>query len=69
LDGIFAINKDAVTKFAKGNVTFDATKATITTSVYAPIFGFIPYKVDKQYPAQEFQNRIKNPPPGTFDCM
>lgn len=68
LDGIFAINKEAVAKFGKENVTFDASKATITTSIYAPIFGFIPYKVDKQYPAQEFQNRIKNPPPGSFDC-
>ena len=69
LDGIFAINKEAVTKFSKENVTFNASKATITTSIYAPIFGFIPYKVDKQYPAQEFQNRIKNPPPGSFDCI
>lgn len=69
LDGIFAINKEAVTKFAKENVTFDASKATITTSVYAQIFGFIPYEVEKKYPAQEFQNRIKNPPPGSFDCM
>ncbi|MDE1770382.1 MAG: hypothetical protein KGI28_07530 [Thaumarchaeota archaeon] len=69
LDGIFAINKDAVAKIAKENATFDGTKATITTSVDAPIFGIIPYQVDKQYPAQEFQNRIKNPPPGTFDCM
>ena len=68
LDGIFAINKEAVTKFGKENVTFNASKATITTSVYAPIFGFIPYEVNKQYPAQEFQNRIKNPPPGSFDC-
>ena len=69
LDGIFAINKEAVTKFAKENVTFDGSKATITTSIYAPIFGFIPYVVEKKYPAQEFQNRIKNPPPGSFDCI
>jgi hypothetical protein len=69
LDGIFAINKEAVTKIGNQNATFDPTKATITTSIDAPIFGFIPYTVDKKYPAQEFQNRIKNPPPGTFDCM
>jgi len=69
LDGIFAINKEAVAKIGKENATFDPSKATITTSVDAPIFGFIPYTVDKKYPAQEFQNRIKNPPPGTFDCM
>ena len=69
LDGIFSINKEAVTKIGKENSTFDPSKATIITSVDAPIFGFIPYTVDKKYPAQEFQNRIKNPPPGTFDCM
>lgn len=69
LDGIFSINKDAVTKIGKENSTFDPTKATIITSVEAPIFGFIPYTVEKKYPAQEFQNMIKNPPPGTFDCL
>lgn len=68
LDGIFAINKEAMTKIAKENSTFDANKAVITTSVVAPIFGFIPYSVDVKYPAQEFQNRIKNPAPGSFDC-
>jgi|SRR5579872_1615208 len=68
LDGIFAINKDAVTKIGQQNSTFDPTKATITTSIDAPIFGFIPYAVDKRYPAVEFQNMIKNPQPGTFDC-
>ncbi|NHH98216.1 hypothetical protein DYY66_2447 [Candidatus Nitrosotalea sp. FS] len=35
----------------------------------APIFGFIPYSIDKKYDALDFQNRIKNPPPGTFDCF
>jgi hypothetical protein len=69
LDGIFSINKDAVTKIGKENATFDPTKATITTSVDAPIFGFIPYTVEKKYLAQEFQKMIKNPPPGTFDCL
>ena len=69
LDGIFSINKEAVTKIGNENSTFDPTKATIITSIDAPILGFIPYKVDKEYPAQEFQNRIKNPPPGTFDCI
>jgi hypothetical protein len=68
VDGIFTINKEAVTKIGKENATFDSSKAIITTSINAPIFGFIPYTVDKKYPASEFQNRIKNPPPGTFDC-
>jgi len=69
LDGIFAINKQAVNKIGQTNATFDPTKATITTVVNAPIFGFIPYAVDQKYDAMDFQNRIKNPPPGTFDCF
>ena len=69
LDGIFAINKEAVNKIGQTNATFDPTKATITTTVSAPIFGFIPYSIDKKYDALDFQNRIKNPPPGTFDCF
>ena len=69
LDGIFAINKQAVNKIGQTNATFDPTKATITTTVSAPIFGFIPYSIDKKYDALDFQNRIKNPPPGTFDCF
>lgn len=68
LDGVFSINKETVTKIGKENATFDPTKATITTSIDAPIFGVVPYTVDKKYAAQDFQNRIKNPPPGTFDC-
>lgn len=69
LDGIFAIDKQAVNKIGQTNATFDPTKATITTTVSAPIFGFIPYSIDKKYDALDFQNRIKNPPPGTFDCF
>ncbi len=69
LDGIFAINKDAVTKIGQENATFDPSKATITTSVSAPIFGVIPYSVYKKYAAEDFQKMIKNPPPGTFDCF
>lgn len=68
LDGIFAINKQAVAKIGQSNTTFDPTKATITTSINAPIFGFVPYTVDQKYDAVDFQKRIKNPPPGTFDC-
>lgn len=69
LDGIFAVNKAAVTKIGQENATFDPAKATITTSVNAPIFGFIPYTVDQKYAAIDFQKMIKNPPPGTFDCF
>lgn len=69
LDGVFSIDKEAVTKMGSQNATFDPSKATITTSIYAPIFGVVPYTVDKKYAAEDFQNRIKNPPPGTFDCF
>ena len=68
LDGIFSINKESVDKIAKENSTFDSSKATITTLVDAPIFGFIPYTVDKKYAAADFQRLINNPPPGSFDC-
>jgi hypothetical protein len=68
LDGIFAINKEVVDKIGKENSTFDPTKATITTLVDAPIFGFIPYTVDKKYSAVDFQKIVNNPPPGSFDC-
>ncbi len=69
LNGIFAINKDAVTKIGQENATFDPSKATIITSVSAPILGFIPYTVDQKYAAEDFQKMIKNPPPGSFDCF
>jgi hypothetical protein len=68
LDGIFTIDKEAIEKIGKENSTFDSTKAYITTSVDAPIFGFIPYTVDKKYAAEEFQKIIKDIPPGSFDC-
>ncbi|MDE1843312.1 MAG: hypothetical protein KGH95_06660 [Thaumarchaeota archaeon] len=68
LNGIFSINKESSTQIANESLPFDPSKATIVTSVSAPIFGVIPYSVDIKYAAQDFQDRIKNPPPGTFDC-
>lgn len=68
LNGIFSINKESTEQIANESLPFDPSKATITTSVSAPIFGVIPYTVDTKYAAQDFQERIKNPPPGTFDC-
>ena len=68
LNGIFSINKEAATQIANESLPFDPSKATITTLVDAPIFGVIPYSVDTKYAAQDFQDRMKNPPPGTFDC-
>jgi hypothetical protein len=68
LNGVFSINKETAARVANESLPFDPAKASITTSVYAPIFGIIPYTVDTKYSAQDFQERIKHPPPGTFDC-
>lgn len=68
LNGVFSINKETAARLANESLPFDSSKASITTSVYAPIFGIIPYTVDTKYSAQDFQDRIKHPPPGTFDC-
>lgn len=68
LNGVFSINKETAARLANESLPFDASKASITTSVSAPIFGIIPYTVDTKYSAQDFQERIKHPPPGTFDC-
>ncbi len=68
LNGVFSINKETAARLANESLPFDPAKASITTSVYAPIFGIIPYTVDTKYSAQDFQDRIKHPPPGTFDC-
>lgn len=68
LNGVFSIDKDAAMKVANQSIPFDPTKASITTYVKAPIFGVIPYAVKKEYSALDFESRIKNPPPGTFDC-
>ncbi|MDE1830571.1 MAG: hypothetical protein KGI25_09630 [Thaumarchaeota archaeon] len=68
LDGVFALNTDTVMKLKQDNATFDPTLATITTTVDAPIFGAIPFSVVKQYTAQQFQDVLKNGPPGAFSC-
>lgn len=68
LEGVFALNADALYKLRQGNFTFDPTLAKITTTVDAPIFGAIPFSVVKQYTAQQFQDVLKNGPPGSFSC-
>jgi hypothetical protein len=68
VDGIFALNADAILKLKQENVTFDPTLAKITTTVDAPIFGIIPFSVVKQYSAQQFHDVLKNGPPGSFSC-
>lgn len=68
VDGVFTLNKDAVTKFGQQNTPFDPTKATITTKIDAPIFGVIPYTIVKEYGAEEFQKILRNGPPGSYSC-
>ena len=68
-DGIFALNKDVVTKYQNTSEQFNASNAQITTKVYASIFGFIPYTVEKNYGADQFQKIIKNGPPEMYSCQ
>ncbi len=68
LNGVFSLNKDAVAKFRNGNTTFDPIQASIITKVSAPIFGVIPYSVNKEYSVQDFQRIVKEGPPGSYDC-
>ncbi len=69
LNGIFALNPDAINKLRYENATFDPSRAKITTSVDAPIFGTIPFSVVKEYTAEQFQDVLKNGPPGSFSCQ
>ncbi len=68
-DGIFALNKDVITKYQNTNEQFNASNAQVTTKVFAPIFGFIPYAVEKDYGADQFQKIIKNGPPELYSCQ
>ena len=68
-DGIFALNKDVITKYQNTNEQFNASNAQVTTKIYSPIFGFIPYTVEKNYGADQFQQIIKNGPPGSYSCQ
>jgi hypothetical protein len=68
LNGVFTVNKDAVTQLQNGNFTFDPNLAHVTTTVDAPIFGLIPFSVAKEYAGDEFQKVLKNGPPDSFSC-
>lgn len=68
LDGVFALNTDAILRLKQENASFDPTLAKITTTVDAPIFGAIPFSVVKEYSAAQFQEVLKNGPPGSFSC-
>jgi hypothetical protein len=66
LDGEFDLNKDVVMKLQQENIQFDPSQAHITTTVYAPIFGVIPFSVVKEYGGDQFQQVLKN---GTYDAF
>lgn len=68
VEGIFVLNADSILKLKEKNATFDPTLAKITTTVDAPIFGAIPFSVVKQYSAEQFQDVLRNGPPGDFSC-
>ena len=68
VDGVFALNAAAILRLSHGNSTFDPTLAKITTTINAPIFGAIPFTVVKEYSAEQFQQVLKNGPPGSFSC-
>ncbi|MGI0068983.1 MAG: hypothetical protein ACREAN_01865, partial [Nitrosopumilaceae archaeon] len=68
LNGVFTLNKDTVVKLQQENFTFDPNQAHVTTTVDAPIFGVIPFSVAKEYSGTEFQQVVKNGPPGSFNC-
>lgn len=68
VEGVFVLNADSILKLKEKNATFDPTLAKITTTVDAPIFGAIPFSVVKQYSAEQFQDVLRNGPPGDFSC-
>lgn len=68
LDGTFTINKEALSQFAKLGSDFNATEAQVKTKLDAPIFGVIPFTINKDYQGKEFANIVKNGPPGGYQC-
>lgn len=68
VDGIFTIDKEAISEFAKQGPQFDPSKASVKTELDAPIFGIIPFTINKEYTGPEFANVVKNGPPGGYQC-
>jgi hypothetical protein len=68
LDGVFTINKDALTKFAQQGTQFDVNKAIVKTKLSAPIFGIIPFAINKEYAGTEFAQIVSNGPSGSYHC-
>jgi hypothetical protein len=68
LDGTFTIDKAAISEFAKQGSVFDPNQAVVKTKLDAPIFGIIPFTINKEYKGQDFANVVKNGPPGGYQC-
>ncbi|HMK32957.1 MAG TPA: hypothetical protein VK431_04965, partial [Nitrosopumilaceae archaeon] len=68
LDGTFTINKESLSEFSKLGSGFDPNEALVKTKLDAPIFGFIPFTINKDYHGNEFANIVKNGPPGGYQC-
>jgi hypothetical protein len=68
LDGTFTIDKQAISEIANLGSGFNATDAKVTTKLDAPIFGIIPFTINKDYSGTEFANIVKNGPPGGYQC-
>ncbi len=68
LDGTFTVDKAAISEFANEGSGFDPNQALVKTKLDAPIFGIIPFTINKDYKGQEFANVIKNGPPSGYQC-
>jgi len=68
LDGTFTIDKQALSEVANLGSVFNATDAQVITKLNAPIFGIIPFTINKGYSGTEFADVVKNGPPGGYQC-
>lgn len=68
LDGVFALNADALYTIRQTNSSFDPDLAKITTDVDAPIFGIIPFSIVKEYSAKQFQADLSKESLGSGGC-
>lgn len=68
LDGTFTIYKQALSEVANLGSVFNATDAQVITKLNAPIFGIIPFTINKGYSGTEFADVVKNGPPGGYQC-
>jgi hypothetical protein len=68
LDGTFTINKEALSQVAQLGPQFNPNDARVKTKLDAPLFGIIPFTINKDYSGTEFADIVKNGPPGGYQC-